>query len=167
MASVTLRGSPFNLKGAMPKVGDRAPDFTLVKSDMSAVSLKDLAGKKKVLVTVPSLDTPVCQTEARKFNEKAAALGDTAVLIVSADLPFAMKRFCETEGIKSVMAASDVRDRGFGERYGVTIAEGPLQGVMARAVIVVGADDKVLYTELVPEIAHEPNYDQALAALKG
>ena len=166
MASVTLRGNPFNLKGAMPKVGDRAPDFTLVKSDMSAVSLKDLAGKKKVLVTVPSLDTPVCQTETRKFNEKAAALGDTAILIVSADLPFAMKRFCETEGIKSVMAASDVRDRGFGERYGVTIAEGPLQGVMARAVIVVGADDKVLYTELVPEIANEPNYDLALAALK-
>jgi thiol peroxidase len=167
MASVTLKGNPFNLKGAMPKVGDRAPDFTLVKSDMSAVSLKDLAGKKKVIVTVPSLDTPVCQTETRKFNEKAAALGDTAVLIVSADLPFAMKRFCETEGIKSVMAGSDVRDRGFGERYGVTIAEGPLQGVMARAVIVVGADDKVLYTELVPEIANEPNYDQALAALKG
>lgn len=167
MASVTLRGNPFSLKGAMPKVGDRAPDFTLVKSDMSAVSLKDLTGKKKVLVTLPSLDTPVCQTETRKFNEKAAALGDTAVLIVSADLPFAMKRFCETEGIKSVMAASDVRDRGFGERYGVTIAEGPLQGVMARAVIVVGADDKVLYTELVPEIANEPNYDQALAALKG
>jgi thiol peroxidase len=167
MASVTLRGNPFNLKGAMPKVGDRAPDFTLVKSDMSAVSLKDLAGKKKVLVTVPSLDTPVCQTETRKFNEKAAALGNTAVLIVSADLPFAMKRFCETEGIKSVMAASDLRDRGFGERYGVAIAEGPLQGVMARAVIVLGADDKVLYTELVPEIAQEPNYDQALAALKG
>ena len=166
MASVTLRGNPFNLKGTMPKVGDRAPDFTLVKSDMSAVSLKDLAGKKKVLVTVPSLDTPVCQTETRKFNEKAAALGDTAVLIVSADLPFAQKRFCETEGIKSVMAASDLRDRGFGERYGVAIAEGPLQGVMARAVIVVGADDKVVYTELVPEIAQEPNYDQALAALK-
>ncbi len=167
MASVTLKGNPFNLKGAMPKVGDRAPDFTLVKSDMSAVSLKDLAGRKKVLVTVPSLDTPVCQTETRKFNEKAAALGNTAVLIVSADLPFAMKRFCETEGIKSVMAASDLRDRGFGERYGVAIAEGPLQGVMARAVIVVGADDKVLYTELVPEIAQEPNYDRALAALKG
>jgi thiol peroxidase len=167
MASVTLRGTPFNLKGSMPKVGDRAPDFTLVKSDMSAVSLKDLAGKKKVLVMVPSLDTPVCQTETRKFNEKASALGDTAVLIVSADLPFAQKRFCETEGIKSVMAASDVRDRGFGERYGVTIAEGPLQGIMARAVVVVDKNDKVVYSELVPEIAQEPNYDQALAALKG
>ncbi len=166
MASVTLRGNPFNLKGSMPKVGDRAPDFTLVKSDMSAVSLKDLAGKKKVLVMVPSLDTPVCQTETRKFNEKAGALADTAVLIVSSDLPFAQKRFCETEGLKSVMAASDVRDRGFGERYGVAIGEGPLQGVMARAVVVVSADDKVLYSELVPEIAQEPNYDQALAALK-
>jgi thiol peroxidase len=160
MASVTLRGNPFDLKGSMPKVGDKAPDFMLVKSDLSAVSLKDLAGKKKVIVTVPSLDTPVCQTETRKFNEKAAALGD------SADLPFAQKRFCETEGIKSVTAASDIRDRGFGQRYGVELAAGPLQGVMARAVFVVGADDKVKYAELVPEIAQEPNYDAALAALK-
>jgi len=167
MASVTLRGNPFDLKGNLPKVGDKAPDFTLVKSDLSAVSLKDLAGKKKVIVTVPSLDTPVCQTETRKFNEKASALGDVAVLIVSSDLPFAQKRFCETEGIKSVTAASDVRDRGFGQRYGVELAGGPLQGVMARAVFVLGADDKVQYTELVPEIAQEPNYDAALAALKG
>jgi thiol peroxidase len=167
MASVTLRGNPFDLKGSMPKVGDKAPDFSLVKSDLSALTLKDLAGKKKAIITVPSLDTPVCQTETRKFNEKAAALGDVAVLIVSSDLPFAQKRFCETEGIKSVTAASDVRDRGFGARYGVELAAGPLQGVMARAVFVVGADDKVEYTELVPEIAQEPNYDAALAALKG
>ncbi len=166
MASVTLRGNACTLKGALPRVGDPAPDFTLVKSDLSTVSLRDLAGKKKVIVTVPSLDTSVCQTETRKFNERAAALGDVVVVVASADLPFAQKRFCETEGIRSVTAASDVRDRGFGERYGVALSDGPLQGMIARAVFVIGADDKVRYVELVPEIAQEPNYDQALAALK-
>ena len=166
MATVTLKGNPCNLKGTMPKVGSVAPGFKLTKSDLSSVDLAAIGAKKKVVVTVPSLDTPVCQTETRRFNEKAAGLGNVEVLIVSADLPFARRRFCETEGIKSVTAASDVRDRGFGERYGVQIAEGPLQGVMARAVFVLGKDDKVVYSELVPEIAHEPNYDQALAALK-
>ena len=167
MASVTLRGNPCTLKGNMPKVGDKAPDFQLTKVDMSNVKLADLKGKTKIIVTVPSLDTPVCQSETRKFNERASSLPDTQVLIVSADLPFAMKRFCETEGIKNVAAASDVRDRGFGERWGVAIADGPLQGITARAVFVVDKNDKVTYAELVPEIGQEPNYDAALAAAKG
>jgi thiol peroxidase len=166
MASVTLKGNPCNLKGSMPKVGAKAPDFKLVKSDLSAVDLGALKGKKKVVVTVPSLDTSVCQTETRKFNEKASSIGGVEVLIVSADLPFAQKRFCETEGIRSVTAASDVRDRSFGERWGVAIADGPLQGLMARAVFVLDENDTVKYSELVPEIAQEPNYDAALAALK-
>jgi thiol peroxidase len=151
----------------MPKVGAKAPDFKLTKSDLSAVELGGLRGKKKVVVTVPSLDTSVCATETRKFNEKAAGIGNVEVLIVSADLPFAQKRFCETEGIRSVTAASDVRDRGFGERWGVAIADGPLQGLMARAVFVLDENDTVKYSELVPEIAQEPNYDAALAALEG
>jgi thiol peroxidase len=167
MASVTLKGNPINLKGTMPQVGAKAPDFKLTKSDLSSVDLGALGKKKKVVVTVPSLDTSVCQTETRKFNEKAAGLGNVEVLIVSADLPFAQKRFCETEGLKSVTAASDVRDRSFGERWGVAIADGPLQGVMARAVFVLDESNTVKYSELVPEIAQEPNYDKALAALKG
>lgn len=167
MATVTLRGNSCNLNGNLPAVGDQAPDFNLTKSDLSPINLGALAGKTKIIVTLPSLDTPVCQTETRTFNEKAAALPNTEVLIVSADLPFAMKRFCETEGIESVTACSDVRDRDFGQRYGVAIADGPLQGVTARAVFVVDADNKVVYSELVPEIGQEPDYDAALAAAKG
>jgi len=167
MASVTLKGNPVNLKGTMPKVGSKAPDFKLTKSDLSSVDLAGLGAKKKVVVTVPSLDTAVCQMETRKFNEKASGLGNVEVLIVSSDLPFAQKRFCETEGLKSVTAASDMRDRSFAERWGVAIADGPLQGVMARAVFVLDEGNTIKYSELVPEIAQEPNYDGALAALKG
>jgi thiol peroxidase len=167
MASVTLKGNPCSLAGTLPQPGDAAPSFTLTKSDLSSVELASLGSKKKIIVTVPSLDTPVCQTETRKFNEKAAALGDVEVLIVSSDLPFAQKRFCETEGLASVTAASDLRDRGFGERWGVGITDGPLAGVLARAVFVLGADNKVQYTELVSEIAQEPDYDKALAAVRG
>lgn len=167
MATVTLKGNPCNVAGTMPTAGDSAPDFSLTRADLSALSLSDLAGKKKVIVTVPSLDTPVCQTETRKFNERASSLPDVEVLVVSSDLPFAQKRFCETEGLSSVTAASDVRDRGFAERWGVAIADGPLKGVMARAVFVLDADGRVSYSELVPEIAEEPDYDAALAALAG
>ncbi len=167
MATVNLKGNPCNLRGTMPAVGGKAPAFNLTKSDLSPVTLDSLAGKTKIIVTVPSLDTPVCQTETRKFNEKAAALGNTEVLVVSSDLPFAMKRFCETEGIESVSACSDLRDRAFGERYGVAIADGPLQGVTARAVFVIDGDNNVTYAQLVPEIAEEPDYDAALAAAKG
>jgi thiol peroxidase len=166
MASVTLKGNPCKLSGSMPKVGDRAPDFNLTKADLSSINLAALGSKKKVIVTVPSLDTPVCQVETRKFNEQASKLPEVAVVVVSSDLPFAQKRFCETEGLKSVTAASDLRDRSFAERWGVAIAEGPLSGVMARAVFVLGSDNKVTHAQLVPEIAQEPNYDEVLAALK-
>ncbi len=167
MATVTLRGNPWNLAGSMPKVGDTAPDFNLTGADMAPITKASLAGKKKVIVTLPSLDTPVCQMETRKFNEQAAALGDNVVVVIaSADLPFAAKRFCTTEGLERVKSGSDLRDRDFGKRWGVAIADGPLQGVTARAVFVVDEKDKVTYAELVPEIANEPNYDAALAALK-
>ena len=168
MAQVTLRGNPCNLAGTMPKVGDTAPDFQLTGADMAPITKASLAGKKKVIVTVPSLDTPVCQVETRKFNEQAAALGDNVVVVIaSADLPFAAKRFCTTEGLERVKSGSDLRDRDFGRRWGVAIADGPLQGVTASAVFVVDEHDKVTYSELVPEIAQEPNYEAALAALKG
>ena len=164
MASVTLKGNPCNLSGAMPKAGQAAPAFTLTKADLSALSLGDLKGKTTVLLTVPSLDTAVCQTETRKFNERAAALPHATVVVASSDLPFAIKRFCAAEGIQNVHGASDLRDRGFAERWGVAIKDGPLAGVMARAAFVIGPDGKVKYAELVPEIAQEPNYDAILKA---
>ena len=165
MAQITLKGNPINTCGDLPAVGSEAPDFSLTKSDLSDVSLKDYAGKKKILNIVPSLDTPVCQTSVRQFNEKAAAAGDTVILTVSRDLPFAQKRFCETEGIENVVAAAEMRNRDFGKTYGVEITDGPLAGVLARAIVVVDGDNKVAYCELVPEIAQEPNYDAALAAI--
>jgi thiol peroxidase len=166
MASVTLKGNACNLAGTMPKKGQKAPDFRLVKQDLSPLNLADLKGKNVILLTVPSLDTPVCQTETRKFNERAASLPNTTVVVASSDLPFAIKRFCGAEGIQNVHGASDVRDRGFGERWGVAIADGPLQGVTARAAFVIGPDGNVRYSTLVPEIAQEPDYDAILAAAK-
>lgn len=167
MSQVTLKGNPVPLAGHIPAVGARAPDFRLVKADLSEVSRASLAGKTVVLLTVPSVDTPVCATETRKFNERATAIPDTAVVVASADLPFAIKRFCAAEGIQHVHAASDLRDRGFAERWGVAIAGGPLQGVHARAAFVIGPDGKLRYAHLVPEIAQEPDYDAILAAAKG
>jgi len=167
MASVTLRGNPCNLAGEIPKVGSTAPDFNLTGADMAPITKQSLAGKKKVLVVVPSLDTPVCQTETRKFNEQATSLGDDVVVVIaSADLPFAMKRFCAAEGLSNVKTGSNIRDRDFGKRWGVEIADGPLQNITARAVFVIDQNDKITYSELVPEIGQEPNYDAALAALK-
>ncbi|MBI5506181.1 MAG: thiol peroxidase [Deltaproteobacteria bacterium] len=166
MAQVTLRGNPCNLAGTMPKVGDTAPDFNLTGADLAPITKQSLAGKKKVLVVVPSLDTPVCQVETRKFNERATSLGDDVVVVIaSADLSFAMARFCATEGLNNVKAASDLRDREFGKRWGVAIADGPLLGLTARAIFVVDASDKITYSELVPEIGQEPDYEAALAAL--
>jgi len=151
----------------MPQVGDTAPDFNLTGIDLAPITRQSLTGKKKVIVVVPSLDTPVCQVETRQFNQRATALGDdVVVLIASADLPFAMTRFCAAEGLKNVKTGSDLRDRDFGKRWGVAIADGPLAGLTARAVFVVDADDKITYSELVPEIGQEPDYDAALAALK-
>ena len=167
MASVTLKGNAVRLAGELPAKGSSAPDFTLVKQDLSAISKKDFAGKTLVLLTVPSLDTGVCAIETKKFNEKAAALPGVTVIVASSDLPFAIKRFCGAEGITNVTGASDVRDRDFGKRWGVAIADGPLQGVTARAAFVIDGAGNLRHVELVAEIAQEPNYDAILAAARG
>ncbi|MGR9106786.1 MAG: thiol peroxidase [Gammaproteobacteria bacterium] len=164
MATITLKGSPLNTCGDLPAVGSRAPDFQLVDGKLSDVSLQDYAGKRKILNIVPSLDTPTCATSTRKFNEKANQLENTVVLVVSADLPFAQGRFCGAEGLKNVVPLSTFRSN-FAEDYGVALVDGALRGLTARAVVVVDSDNKVLYTELVGEIANEPDYDKALAAL--
>ena len=166
MASVTLGGNPINVAGNFPKKGDRAPEFSLTGKDLKDVGLKDFAGKRKVLNIVPSLDTPVCAKSTKLFNEKAGAAPDTVVLVVSADLPFAMGRFCSTEGVENVVTLSTVRGREFHAEYGVDITDGPLKGLTARGVVVLDKDNKVLHSELVPEIKQEPNYDAALSALK-
>lgn len=162
MAQITLRGNPINTVGELPAVGSPAPAFSLTGGDLGAVSSDQLGGKAVVLNIFPSVDTPVCATSVRTFNERAAASGAT-VVCVSKDLPFAFARFCGAEGIDNVKTASAFRS-SFGEDYGVTINDGPMAGLLARAIVVVGADGKVTYTELVPEIAQEPNYDAALAA---
>lgn len=166
MATVTLGGTPITVAGHFPKVGETAPEFSLTGKDLKDVGLRDFAGKRKVLNIVPSLDTPVCAKSTRIFNEKAAALANTVVLVISADLPFAMTRFCSAEGLNNVVTLSTVRGRDFHTKYGVDIADGPLKGLTARAVVVLDENDKVLHSELVPEIKQEPNYDAALAALK-
>ena len=166
MTTVNLAGNPIHLAGSFPKVGAAAPAFSLVNTDLQDVTLKTYAGKKKVLNIVPSLDTPVCATSTRKFNEEAGKLPNTVVLVISADLPFASKRFCETEGLKNVVALSTMRGRDFMKNYGVEISDSPLAGVTARAVVVIDENDKVTYTELVPEIKQEPNYAAALQALR-
>jgi thiol peroxidase len=167
MATIQLRGNPIHTSGELPQKGAQAPDFVLTKSDLKDVSLKDFAGKKKIVNIVPSLDTGVCAASARRFNKEADALGDVVVLTVSADLPFAQKRFCEAEGIKNVVPLSELRSRDFGATWGVQITDGPMAGLLSRAVVVLDASDKVVYTEQVPEITQEPNYDAALAAVKG
>jgi thiol peroxidase len=166
MTTVTLKGNPVTLNGTFPSVGQTAPDFSLVAKDLKDVGLKDFAGKRKVLNIVPSLDTAVCATSTRKFNEAASKLNNTAVLVISADLPFAMSRFCVAEGLENVTTLSLMRGREFMRNYGVEITNTGLAGVAARAVVVVDENNKVLYTELVSEITSEPNYDAALAALK-
>lgn len=162
MAQITLRGTPINTVGDLPAVGSPAPAFSLTGSDLGTVNKDQFSGKPLVLNIFPSIDTPVCANSVRKFNEQASARGLT-VVCVSKDLPFALSRFCGAEGIENVSSASAFRD-SFGEDYGVTIVDGPMAGLLARAVVVVGADGKVAYTELVPEIAQEPDYDAALAA---
>lgn len=166
MANITFKGSPVATSGELPSNGAAAPAFTLVKTDLSNVSQQDFAGKKIVLNIFPSVDTSVCATSVRTFNKRAAELTDTVVLCVSKDLPFALKRFCGAEGIDKVHAVSWFRGPDFGKDYGVTMRDGPLAGLFARAVVVIGADGKVLYRELVPEIAQEPDYDKALAAAR-
>lgn len=165
MATVTLQGNPIHTSGDLPQKGDKAPDFRLIDRELNERSLADYAGKRKVLNIVPSLDTPVCAAQARRFNEEAARLDNTHVLVISADLPFAQSRFCETESIDNLDMLSIVRSTDFGEAYGVTLTEGPLAGICARAVIVLDEDDVVQYTQLAPEIAEEPDYEAVLKAL--
>ncbi|BBX70027.1 putative thiol peroxidase [Mycolicibacterium psychrotolerans] len=164
MAQITLRGNPINTVGELPAVGSPAPGFSLTGTDLGAVGDDQFRGKPLLLNIFPSVDTPVCASSVRTFNERAAELG-VSVLCVSKDLPFAQKRFCSADGIEHVTTASAFRD-SFGDDYGVTITDGPMAGLLARAVVVVGADGTVSYTELVPEIGQEPDYQAAIAALK-
>jgi thioredoxin-dependent peroxiredoxin len=165
MADITLGGTPAQTSGDLPEINAQAPDFVLTGTDMSEVSLKKFAGKNLVLNIFPSVDTGVCATSVRKFNEEATKLNDTVVLCVSMDLPFAQKRFCAAEGLNNVHMLSDFRNKGFRKPYGVEIISGAFEGLHARAVVVVGIDGVVKYTELVPEIDKEPDYKKALAAL--
>ena len=166
MATVTLKGNPINTNGELPAVGATAPDFKLVAADLKDLSLADFAGRKKLLNIVPSLDTAVCALSTRTFNAHAKAHPDTVILVISADLPFAQKRFCGNEGLENVVTLSMMRSRKFAKDYGVLLEDGPLAGLTARAVVVLDANNQVRHTELVPEIAQEPNYEAALAALK-
>ncbi|MCU7797111.1 MAG: thiol peroxidase [Candidatus Thiodiazotropha sp. (ex Myrtea spinifera)] len=165
MAQITLEGNAINTNGDLPAVGAEAPDFSLTKGDLSDVGLADYAGKKKLLNIVPSLDTGVCAASTKKFNEAMAGKSNAVALVVSADLPFAQSRFCSAEGIENVDSLSMMHSRNFAKDYGVLITDGPLAGITARAVVVVDENNKVVYTELVPEIVQEPDYDSALAHL--
>ncbi len=166
MATVNLKGNSVQLKGTFPAVGSEAPDFSLAKSDLSELSLGELKGQRVVLNIFPSLDTQVCAMAVRKFNTMAAQMKNIVVLAISKDLPFAMGRFCTTEGINNVTPLSTFRNHTFGEKYGVEIADSPMAGLLARAVIIVDDKGKIIYRELVDDIVHEPNYDAALAALR-
>ena len=162
---ITLKGNPINLNGQFPEVGSNAPDFSLTTATLSDVSLSEYSGKKKVISIVPSLDTPVCATSTQKFNQEVANKDDVALLVVSGDLPFAAGRFCEANSAGSTVTLSTMRSQSFAEDYGVLMADGPLAGLTARAVIVLDEQDTVLHAELVPEIAQEPDYEAALAVL--
>ncbi len=166
MAQVTLKGNPFHTVGDLPRVGSEAPAFTLTRNDLAEISRADYPGQRLVLNIFPSIDTPTCATSVRTFNAKASQAPNTTVLCISADLPFAASRFCTTEGLDKVVPASVFRNPGFGSAFGVTLTDGPLRGLLARSVVVLDANGKVLHTELVGEIAHEPDYETALAALK-
>ena len=165
MTGITLHGDPINTNGELPKVGSTAPDFTLTTGELGDVSLADFAGKKKLLNIVPSLDTGICAISTKKFNEAAPKHDNTVFLTISADLPFAQGRFCEAEKIEAVKTLSTMRSASFAEDYGIKIVDGPLAGITGRAVVVLDEDNKVVYTELVPEIAQEPDYESAIAAL--
>lgn len=165
MATITFKGSPVNTIGDLPKKDSKAPDFTLVNSDLAEISLSDYKGKNVVLNIFPSLDTSTCASSVRKFNQEASKLENTVVLAISADLPFAAGRFCTTEGIKNVTPASVFRSPSFGKDYGVLMTDGPLKGLLARSVVVIDPKGNISYTELVPEIAQEPNYQAAINSI--
>lgn len=166
MATITLKGSEIHTAGELPAVGAAAPATTLHSTALAPTTLDDFGGKKKVLNIFPSIDTPVCATSVRKFHEELASVEGTVVLCISADLPFAFKRFCAAEGIENVEGLSTYRS-DFGQAWGVQIADGPLEGLMARAVVVLDASNRVVYSELVPEIAQEPDYTAAIEAVRG
>lgn len=164
MATITFKGNAINTAGKLPEVGSKAPDFKLVKSDLSEASLADYKGKKVILNIFPSLDTSVCAASVRKFNAEAEKQPNTVVLCISRDLPFAHTRFCSVEGLKNVVSLSEFRDDSFSKAYGVKITDGPLAGLHSRAIVVVDENGTVKYTEQVPEIAQEPDYEKALKA---
>lgn len=165
MAEITLKGNPIHTSGNLPATGAKAPDFSLTGKDLGDKALADYQGKRLVLNIFPSLDTPVCAASVRRFNQEAGKLENTEVLCISRDLPFAMGRFCTAEGLDNVVTLSEMRVLKFGEAYGVRIVDGPLAGLLARAVVILDASGKVIYTELVPEIAQEPDYEKALSTL--
>lgn len=164
MSQVTFKGTPVSTSGSLPTVGANAPDFVLVASDLSEKNLASFAGKKKILTINPSYDTGVCQAAARAFNQRMSERNDVVVLLVSADLPFAQSRFCEADGLKNAVPVSSFRST-FGQDYGVTMTSGPLAGLTARAVVVLDENNKVLHSELVPEIVQEPDYDAAVRSV--
>ncbi|MGD8909028.1 MAG: thiol peroxidase [Chromatiales bacterium] len=165
MAQITLEGNAINTNGDLPEVGSEAPDFSLTKGDLADVTLADFAGKKKLLNIVPSLDTGVCAASTKRFNEAIAGKTNSVALVISADLPFAQSRFCSAEGTENVVSLSMMHSRNFAKDYGVLITDGPLAGICARAVVILDEQNKVVYTQLVPEIVQEPDYDAALAHL--
>ncbi len=165
MATITLQGNEIHTSGELPKVGARAPDFTLTDKNLSDVGLNEFEGRRKLLNIFPSIDTPVCALSTRRFNEFASDHSDTVMLMVSADLPFAQSRFCGAEGLENVLALSTMRNADFARDYGVHIEDGPLAGLTARAVVVVDENNTVVHTELVGEIADEPDYEAAIKAL--
>ena len=165
MTTITLQGNQTNTNGELPKIGDNAPDFVLVNSDMEDISLITYQGKKKLLSIVPSLDTPVCAVSTKKFDQLAKEKTDILFITISADLPFAMSRFCKTENLDNVITLSMMRSRNFAKDYGVLITDGPLAGITARAIVVLNEENIVTHSELVPEIANEPDYDAALKLL--
>ncbi len=166
MADITHRGNPVHTIGELPAVGSRAPDFRLTDANLNDVSLADFRGRKKLLNIFPSIDTPTCAMSTRKFNEYAARHPDAVIIMVSADLPFAQQHFCSVENMHNVKTLSMMRNRDFAKDYGVLLLDGLYRGITARAIVVIDEHDKVVYTELVPEIKQEPNYDKALAAIK-
>lgn len=166
MAQVTFKGNSVNTVGDLPQEGTRAPDFRLVGKDLSEVSLMDFVGKNKVISISPSLDTSVCALSVKKFNQMAASVPNTVIMYISRDLPFAMNRFCGAEGVENVVTLSAFRNESFGRDYGVELTDSPMRGLFARAVLVLDETDRVIYQQLVPEIAEEPDYEKALAALK-
>jgi len=165
MTEIKLKGNPIHTNADLIKPGAKAPDFVLVNADLKDCTLKDFTGKRKVLSIVPSLDTAVCAASARKFNVAIQAFPDVVVIVVSADLPFAQKRMCSAENLDNIIPLSMMRSKDFAKEYGVLIVDGPLAGLCARAVVLLDQNDRVLYTELVPEIAQEPNYDAVLKLL--